>query len=171
MWCCCCLQSLTLQFGRLCSGLMTYLKYYNSLLMHHYDLYSIALWTDLLSTPRNNDQLHFLNINTELKWSKAPLNPPADSPVLIQSGLTTLAMAKMSAARKRHPEITVSLSMSVRAGGGQSVFVPLSQPSCFKGKRDIQKKVPHAPSSPRPSLRWWGRSDSRLVRTWCFNRR
>lgn len=38
---------------------------------------------------------------------------PADSPVLIQSGLAMLAMAKMSAARKRHPDITVSLSMPV----------------------------------------------------------
>lgn len=38
---------------------------------------------------------------------------PADSPVLIQSGFATLAMANISAARKRHPEIMVSLSMSV----------------------------------------------------------
>lgn len=37
---------------------------------------------------------------------------PADSPVLIQSGLARLAMAKMSAARKRHPEMMVSLSIS-----------------------------------------------------------
>lgn len=44
-------------------------------------------------------------------------NLPAESPVLIQSGLATLAMAKMSAARKRHPDITLSLSMSVVPGG------------------------------------------------------
>ena len=55
----------------------------------------------------------------------ATTNLPADSPVLIQSGLAMLAMAKMSAARKRHPEITVSLSMSVSTGGGQRVCVPL----------------------------------------------
>lgn len=40
------------------------------------------------------------------------LHLPAESPVLIQSGLAMLAMAKMSAARKRHPEITVSLSIT-----------------------------------------------------------
>lgn len=45
-------------------------------------------------------------------------NLPPDSPMLIQSGLATLAMAKMSAARKRHPDITVSLSMSVNTKGG-----------------------------------------------------
>lgn len=84
--------------------------------MHHYDLYSIALWTNLLLTLRNNDKLHFFSTNVELEWNNASLNPPADSPVLIQSGLTMLAMAKMSAARKRHPDITVSLSMSLRAG-------------------------------------------------------
>lgn len=44
-------------------------------------------------------------------------NLPAESPVLIQSGLAMLAMAKMSAARKRHPDITVSLSMTAHAGG------------------------------------------------------
>lgn len=38
---------------------------------------------------------------------------PADSPVLIQSGFATLAMANISAAKKRHPEIMVSLSISV----------------------------------------------------------
>jgi len=41
------------------------------------------------------------------------MNLPEAPPVLIQSGLAMLAMAKMSAVRKRHPEITVSLSMSV----------------------------------------------------------
>lgn len=37
---------------------------------------------------------------------------PSSSPVLIQSGFTTLAIAKISAARNRHPEIMVSLSIS-----------------------------------------------------------
>lgn len=37
---------------------------------------------------------------------------PADSPVLIQSGFAMLAIAKISAARNRHPEMIVSLSMS-----------------------------------------------------------
>lgn len=51
--------------------------------------------------------------------SQSPARPrapaarsPADSPVLIQSGLAMLAMAKISAARKRHPEMMVSLSIS-----------------------------------------------------------
>lgn len=39
-------------------------------------------------------------------------NLPADSPVLIQSGFAMLAIAKISAARNRHPEMIVSLSMS-----------------------------------------------------------
>lgn len=39
-------------------------------------------------------------------------NLPVASPVLIQSGLAILAMAKISAARKRHPDMTVSLSIS-----------------------------------------------------------
>lgn len=37
---------------------------------------------------------------------------PADSPVLIQSGFAMLAIAKISAARNRHPEMIVSLSIS-----------------------------------------------------------
>lgn len=37
---------------------------------------------------------------------------PADSPVLIQSGFAILAIAKISAARNRHPEMMVSLSIS-----------------------------------------------------------
>lgn len=37
---------------------------------------------------------------------------PADSPVLIQSGFAILAIAKISAAKKRHPDIIVSLSIS-----------------------------------------------------------
>lgn len=37
---------------------------------------------------------------------------PADSPVLIQSGFAMLAIAKISAARNRQPEMMVSLSMS-----------------------------------------------------------
>lgn len=40
-------------------------------------------------------------------------NLPVASPVLIQSGLAILAMAKISAARKRHPDMTVSLSISL----------------------------------------------------------
>lgn len=38
---------------------------------------------------------------------------PADSPVLIQSGLAMLAIAKISAARNRQPEMMVSLSISL----------------------------------------------------------
>lgn len=40
------------------------------------------------------------------------MRAPADSPVLIQSGFAMLAIAKISAARNRHPEIIVNLSMS-----------------------------------------------------------
>lgn len=40
------------------------------------------------------------------------LHLPADSPVLIQSGFAMLAIAKISAARNRQPEMMVSLSMS-----------------------------------------------------------
>lgn len=40
------------------------------------------------------------------------LHLPADSPVLIQSGFAMLAIAKISAARNRHPEMIVSLSIS-----------------------------------------------------------
>lgn len=40
------------------------------------------------------------------------LRLPADSPVLIQSGFAMLAIAKISAARNRQPEMMVSLSMS-----------------------------------------------------------
>lgn len=40
------------------------------------------------------------------------LHLPADSPVLIQSGFAMLAIAKISAARKRQPEMIVSLSIS-----------------------------------------------------------
>lgn len=36
---------------------------------------------------------------------------PADSPVLIQSGFAMLAIAKISAARNRHPDIIVNLSI------------------------------------------------------------
>lgn len=44
--------------------------------------------------------------------SRGLLHLPADSPVLIQSGFAMLAIAKISAARNRHPEMIVSLSMS-----------------------------------------------------------
>lgn len=50
--------------------------------------------------------------------TRPKVKEPPDSPMLIQSGLATLAIAKMSAARKRHPDITVSLSMSVNTKGG-----------------------------------------------------
>lgn len=58
------------------------------------------------------------------------LRLPADSPVLIQSGFAILAIAKISAARNRQPEMIVSLSMSPgdnavidESGGGR----PLSK--------------------------------------------
>lgn len=39
------------------------------------------------------------------------IKAPSASPVFIQSGFATLAMAKISAARNKHPEIMVSLSI------------------------------------------------------------
>lgn len=89
-------------------------------------------------------------IITLMSFSNTKENVPAESPVLIQSGLAMLAMAKMSAARKRHPDITVSLSMSVRTGGvclqvQDATFgrhwpmplsaVPSSQPAASDGSR------------------------------------
>ena len=51
--------------------------------------------------------------NTQNKTgSYGLLHLPADSPVLIQSGFAMLAIAKISAARNRHPEMIVSLSIS-----------------------------------------------------------
>lgn len=47
-----------------------------------------------------------------LNGSCGLLHLPADSPVLIQSGFAMLAIAKISAARNRHPEMIVSLSIS-----------------------------------------------------------
>lgn len=54
-----------------------------------------------------------------------------------------LAMAKMSAARKRHPDITVSLSMSVRKGaapgGGRALtYGPSSRPITRAGARRVE---------------------------------
>lgn len=50
------------------------------------------------------------------------MRAPADSPVLIQSGFAMLAIAKISAARNRHPEMIVSLSIAPAdkaVGGGK----------------------------------------------------
>lgn len=44
--------------------------------------------------------------------TRPTVRAPADSPVLIQSGFAMLAIAKISAARNRHPEMIVSLSIS-----------------------------------------------------------
>lgn len=52
------------------------------------------------------------NIRALLNCSYGLLRLPADSPVLIQSGFAMLAIAKISAARNRHPEMIVSLSIS-----------------------------------------------------------
>lgn len=88
-------------------------------------------------------------------------------------------MAKMSAARKRHPEITVSLSMSVDTGGGQSVRVP----RCHLEGGGTSRSQSATPSplvpSPPAALRygnsrrwsWWrGRFDPRSVRASCLTR-
>lgn len=71
--------------------------------------------------------------------------------MLIQSGLAMLAMAKMSAARKRHPDITVSLSMTMaeeeeEEGGGGVVqlqaraltYCPLSRPDTRAGAGGVE---------------------------------
>lgn len=52
-----------------------------------------------------------------LTGSHGLLHLPADSPVLIQSGFAMLAIAKISAARNRQPEMIVSLSISPADGG------------------------------------------------------
>lgn len=52
------------------------------------------------------------NLMVVLNGSCGLLRLPADSPVLIQSGFAMLAMAKISAARNRQPEMIVSLSIS-----------------------------------------------------------
>ena len=49
-------------------------------------------------------------VNVKDKSSIIP-QLPADSPVLIQSGFAMLAIAKISAARNRHPDIMVNLSI------------------------------------------------------------
>lgn len=51
------------------------------------------------------------SITVVLKGGCGLLHLPADSPVLIQSGFAILAIAKISAARKRQPEMIVSLSI------------------------------------------------------------
>lgn len=79
--------------------------------------------------------------STRQRNTKFEQNVPAESPVLIQSGFATLAMAKMSAARKRHPDITVSLSMSVRTGcgGGRMLtYGPSSRPVNRAGARRVE---------------------------------
>lgn len=55
------------------------------------------------------------------KTNNVLLYLPADSPVLIQSGFAILAMAKISAARNRHPEMIVSLSISPADGAVHDV--------------------------------------------------
>lgn len=97
-------------------------------------------------------------------------NLPAESPELIQSGLAMLAMAKMSAARKRHPEITVSLSMSVDPGG---VFLCLYLKGGGTFRRHWPKPLSPVPSSSKPALEnsrwsWSGRFEPRSVRTSCL---
>lgn len=54
-------------------------------------------------------------------FGNALLHLPADSPVLIQSGFAILAIAKISAARNRHPEMIVSLSISPADGAVHDV--------------------------------------------------
>lgn len=54
-------------------------------------------------------RLHLTNVS---QCNAIMLFLPSASPVLIQSGFAILAMAKISAARKRHPEIMVNLSIS-----------------------------------------------------------
>lgn len=56
-----------------------------------------------------------------LNGSHGLLHLPADSPVLIQSGFAMLAIAKISAARNRQPEMIVSLSISPADGGVKDV--------------------------------------------------
>lgn len=55
---------------------------------------------------------HTQNLTVGLNGSYGLLRLPADSPVLIQSGFAMLAIAKISAARNRQPEMIVSLSIS-----------------------------------------------------------
>lgn len=87
-------------------------------------------------------------LHTAKDTQSSTRNVPAESPVLIQSGLAMLAMAKMSAARKRHPDITLSLSMSVRTvggavgaapGGGRALtYGPSSRPVSRAGARRVE---------------------------------
>lgn len=94
--------------------------------------------------------------------SQSPARPrapaarsPADSPVLIQSGLAMLAMAKISAARKRHPEMMVSLSISPpRPPTPRAPGRPRPHASRPMGRRRGQKTPRRrlAPLSPRAPL-------------------
>lgn len=54
----------------------------------------------------------FLHYKYQRLRERSSPDLPADSPVLIQSGLAMLAMAKMSAARNRHPDMMVNLSIA-----------------------------------------------------------
>lgn len=67
------------------------------------------------------------------------LHLPADSPVLIQSGFAMLAIAKISAARNRHPEMIVSLSMPSADGAGGPGENKNKQK---KGWRSLSKSAP-----------------------------
>lgn len=77
-------------------------------------------------------------------------NLPAESPVLIQSGLAMLAMAKMSAARKRHPDITVSLSMPV---GCFRACVSPERQAGHLGETDLSPSPPSHHRVSHPSVR------------------
>lgn len=56
----------------------------------------------------------YLLMCEDTKHNSGCYHLPADSPVLIQSGFAMLAIAKISAARNRHPEMIVSLSISLQ---------------------------------------------------------
>lgn len=62
-----------------------------------------------------DEYIYILNHTQHNSSFEYQLNLPADSPVLIQSGFAMLAIAKISAARNRHPEMMVSLSISPQA--------------------------------------------------------
>lgn len=65
-----------------------------------------AYWTEARNPAKKQNKTVVVNGSCGL------LHLPADSPVLIQSGFAMLAIAKISAARNRHPEMIVSLSIS-----------------------------------------------------------
>lgn len=74
------------------------------------------IWWQMLQRGEDSDKQIPLkshkNITVVLNGIYGLLHLPADSPVLIQSGFAMLAIAKISAARNRHPEMIVSLSIS-----------------------------------------------------------